>query len=999
MIKTNFKDGQLGEFHEDISKAVLVPSFYQAKEKLKKWVDRFAHADDDSIFNDLLILYLISSKKFLDHRTHVHLFRMALSVHFMQKKLYRSATLLPNQRSVEIRWIPATLEYPFSSKPVLGCLIGFNMMDRYELFDEENVLLVLQKYLPGLNLVKESSYSHASQHKNLKIFYFEIEKQDRNHFSLQEQKLLQQHLQDKVKNTIQALLPTVFMSHNQEEVYKNILVLSQEIRSVQDLPQVNITLDSQTSKKIIFLITLVYISPLLEASLDKFLADETFILERTVTVKRLRNRPVEARIFRVPLDRDPSFLRSNGSLNFYSARQKVASLIKAAIGKFRDYNGGIIIKQQELLHDFKERFLKIAQDDPELIESFFYGITPLEKQAVLELDALAQLFQYFLDDQRCELAEGVTYSFKTHHGKRHRFLLIHWKHLSIKEKIAQSLREHDFKTAEIAYNFLETEGGVFFNCLLAADTPKSGALITALAQMLEDSNKKMQGLQVLRIGMDYSEVSLDPRIGGDSPSVHIVRLLFEGLTRFNEQGQVENAIAESVEVSPDHKQYKFKLRQTFWNDGTPLTAYDFEYAWKKILSTSFQTEYAHLFYSIKNAQNAKEGKISPDQIGIYVEDPLTLKVELRHPTPYFLQLTACPLYSPVRKQTDELHPEWSYQNEKNYPCNGPFELKINRLNQGFRLAKNSFYWNTSRVKLDEVFVTYMNPSQAIHAFNKKEIDWIGDPFGIWDASYVANQNSQVICFPNKRVCWCTFNTASAPFHHRKLRQAFAHAIQRAKLVKNGFVRLNPAYAPLLPHHREKDVPLFPEYHKEKAQQLFQESLEELGIHQKDFQISLLCGEIGIKKYTAVSLQQQFQECFGIKCYLKPMPWGEQFKRMVSGSFQLGLVNWSSYIDDPIYTLGYFKSSKQGVNFSKWEHPQFQQLIDLSEQEVDPRKRHAYLHQAESILGDDMPIVPLVYLPGQALTRKKLQMDQSSSASLSFNIATSFYQTNNQGGLL
>lgn len=991
MLQSDFEERQVS-LDERTLPVTFGPSFYQVQERIKKWANRFSHADDTTIFSDLLTLFLISSNKFLDHRTNSHLFRLALSIHFMQKKLYRAATFFPQQRSLEIRWLPTTLEYSFSSKPVLGCLVGFNVMDRYELFDEENVLLVLQKYLPGLHLVKESSYCHASQHKNLKVFYFEIEKKDGKPFSLEEQKFLKHNLQDKVKNTIQTLAPAIFMTHNQEEVYKNILVLSQEIHSTQDLPQVHIALDYQTGKKIVFLVTLVYLSPDQEFALD--FPEGMFVSERIVTVKKLRNRPVEAHIFRIQLNRDIHFLRSDGSLNFYSARQKVAALLKGAIGKFRDYNGGIIIKQQELLHVFKDRFPDAVKKDAELVESFFYGITPLEKQAVLEPEILVQFFQYFLENLGQRLPPDTSYAMKTYQNDRHLFLMVHWKHLSVKESILLAVRKQAFKTAEIAYNLLETEEGSFFNCLLSTDASKTEAFLAALKQVLEESHHKTQKKQILRIGMDYSTMSLDPRICGDIPSVDIIRLLFAGLTRFNEKGEVENGIAESIEISPDLKHYTFKLRSSFWNDGTPLTAYDFEYAWKKVLSASFLAEYAHLFYPIKNAQKAKEGKVSADQIGIKVEDPMTLKVELRHPTPYFLQLTAYPLYSPVNQLMDKQHPEWPYQSEKNYPCNGPFQLKINRPNQGFKLVKNPYYWDVSRIKLDEVVLTYMNPAKAIQAFNEKQIDWVGNPFGVWDPSYIPDKDSRVISLPNRRVYWCAFNTAGFPFHHHKLRVAFAYAVQRAQLIANAFMPLNPAYGPLLPSDREMNYPLFPEHDRDRARQLFAESLEELSISKSDFNLELLCGETGIQKYTALELQKQFQDCFEITCHLKPMLWREHLKRMITGSFQMSLVNWSSYIDDPIYTLDYFKSAKQGVNFSKWEHPQFQHLIDLSEKEIDFNQRHTYLLRAEQILSCDMPIIPLFYLPTQALVKKELQMNQSSV--FSFNVARSFY-THNQGG--
>ena len=110
----------------------------------------------------------------------------------------------------------------------------------------------------------------------------------------------------------------------------------------------------------------------------------------------MENHPIEAHIFHLHLPREASLLRSDGSLDFYAARQKVASLITKAIGEFRDYNGGIIIKQQELLQKFKECFPEIAESDPELMETFFYAITPLEKQAVLQQETLHLYLATFL---------------------------------------------------------------------------------------------------------------------------------------------------------------------------------------------------------------------------------------------------------------------------------------------------------------------------------------------------------------------------------------------------------------------------------------------------------------------------------------------------------------------------------------------------------------------------------------------------------------------------
>ena len=965
-------------------------TFYPVYEKIQKWLCRFPNSIDNSIFNNIAIFYLLATKKFLDHRNSSHLFRIVLSIHTMQKKLLHSMTFSTHMRHLELRWIPTNLIFPFSTKPVLGCLIGFNLMDRYELFDEENIILSLQKYLPQLRLVKESSYCHISQHKNLKVLYFEIEKKNGASLSLLEQSLLKNNLEEKVRKSIQPLSPTIFMKHNDEEIYKNILVLSQEIDTLNDLPQAYINFDHQTGKEIIFRIILVHITPFHQFSLKEHFLDNKFISERVKVVKHIEDRPIEAHIFRLHLPRVSSLLRSDGSLNFYIARQKIVALMTSAIGEFRDYNGGILIKQQELLHEFKDNFPEFTSKDPELIETFFYALTPLEKQVIIRVEVLSKLFNYFLKNYNSKLLKGG-YLFEDYHSENEIFLIVHADDSSLISAISTFLLEQSLIDLDITYNFMNTAEGVFFNCTISqVDKKSEDSFVQALQGTLQKWHKKMENRQVLRIGVEYTLVSLDPRIGGDQISSDVIRLLFEGLTRINHKGEVENAVAESIQISSDLKHYTFKLRSSFWNNGSPVSAYDFEYAWKKILSPDFHTSFAYLFYPIKNAKEAKEGKVPPDQIGIHVIDDQTLKVELCHPTPYFLQLTAQTVYSPVNRIVAHQHPQWPYECEKHYPCNGPFQLKMNQPNQGYQLIKNPFYWDSNQIALDQITMSLMHPNQMMQAFENNEIDWIGNPFGGWHPFFNPRKESNLITIPNNLVCWCVFNTASHPFHHYKLRKAFAYAIRRDQIISNAFMPLNPAFSTLLPHHQEKNRSLFPDFDLEIARKLMQEALDELGLHKEDFSLTLIFHEKGIREHTALCLKQQFKDCFGIECQLKPLSWNAVFNQITQGNFQMGIMHWTSWIDDPIYTLDAFKFANDEVNFSKWENPSFQRLLDLNQQEINPYQRSALLLQAEEILSEEMPVIPLFYQPYQALAHKDLHV-ASRTARGGFNISRFFYK--------
>lgn len=968
------------------------PSFHTVYERLRKWVARFPFRVDYSIFSDLYLFYLLATKKYLDHRNDSHIHRLILSIHLMQRHLLRTATFSPHVRHLQIRWVNARLQFPFFTRAVLGCLIGFNVMDRYELFDEENILLALQKHLPDLKLVKESSYCHNSQHKNLKIFYLEIEKRDGSYFTLEEQLLLKLSLEGKIRNSIQRLSPTIFMGHNHEEIYKNLLVLSQEVDSIHSFPQGYITLDQQTGQEIVFRCILVYVRPFHRFALKERFFECAFVSERALTAKHIDNHPVEAHVFRLHLPRDASCLRSDGSLDFYTARQKVVHLITSAVGEFRDYNGGILLKQQEIFHRFKERFPDEASKDLELMETFFYGLVPLEKQVLLHETVLATLFARFLERRKEKLPAETPYELHIQAIQGTLFISMRSEDMAIKSVLLSVLQEEKFFTRDIAYNFIDAAEGLFFNCaLLNPESSLAKDLIEALQDALAKWRRQAQEQQVLRIGLEYMTVSLDPRIGGEAISGNILRFLFEGLTRFDRNGHPENGVAESIEISPNLREYTFKLRLSQWNDGSPLSAYDFEYAWKKILSPDFKTSFAYFFYAIQNAKEAKEGKVGLNEVGIQVIDDRTLKVTLVRPMPHFLHWTAHPVYSPIHRFVDQEHPQWPYECQKNYPCNGPFQLKINHPSQGYHLTKNPHYWDTRNIHWDQVILTYMSSSQAMQAFHKREVDWIGNPFGAWHGTYIPTDEDQVVSYPSSWVCWSVFNTMRPPFNHPKFRKAIAYALNRAQIVANSFLPITPAYAPLLAHHKGSQHPLYPEYNQEAARRLFKEAMQELGITEKDLSpIQLIFTGKGIREYIAICLKQQLKECFGITCEMQAYPWSSVFDLTTRGAFQIALIHWNSWFDDPSYTLNAFKYASEEINFSKWENPEFQRLLDLSDAEANPFQRSSYLLQAEEILSKEMPVIPICYLPTQALVRKEFQIFYRTPCG-PFNLARSFYK--------
>ncbi|MBA3238029.1 MAG: peptide ABC transporter substrate-binding protein [Parachlamydiaceae bacterium] len=965
-------------------------SFHEVEKNVSRWLTRFKYANDQSVAKDLYLFYLLASKKFFDHRHPSHMSSLFLSIYLMQKTLSQKVAFSPQELHIKVRWLPGTLNFPFSKRSVLGCLVSYNALDKYELFDEENLCLAFQKQYPDVKLVQESLYQHTTKNKNLKIHYFEVEKKDGSDFSLDQQNLLKNNVEERVRNSVQKLSPSTFMKRNEEETYKTMLVLSNEISSLEDLPQAAINLDEHTGKEIIFQVVLVHPAPFHNFSLKERFLECTFVPKRMTTVKHLDDHPIQAQVFSLHLNRTSAFLRTDGSLDFNLARQKVGTLLHSAIGAFRDYNGGLLFKQQEHLGKFKDAFPEADQD---ILEKFFYSIAPLEKQAILDQEILLLFFKFFLDHQKEKLQKKSDFIFYHSQIGENTYLFVKGNDCSLGDTIASFIHDHFFQSHEIAYSILNTLDGIFFTVVLLNPTEEKEQFFTKLLnQKLRDCQKKIEGKKVLKIGVEYMPVSLDPRIGGDNVSADTICLLFEGLMRYDDKKQVVNGMAHSIEISADAKQYIFKLRQAFWNDGTSVTAHDFEYAWKKILSPDFKTIIAESFYPIKNALKAKQGKVPLESIGVQSIDDRTLKVELEHPTPFFLQLTALAFYSPVHRIIDQKRPQWPYECESNYPCNGPFQLKINQPNQGFQLTRNPFYWDVNYANWDQINLIHVAPSQALHAFQNDEVDWIGNPFGAFNSEYIVKKIREAFIFPNNSVCWQVFNTTCPPFHSRKIREAFSYAMDRESIVSNAFFPLNPAFSPLLHRHTNANhETLFPSFDPSKARQLFHEGLSELNLSINDLQpLTLIYNEGEIREYTAHCLKIQYKETLGLECELKPLPWNKLCNQMTLGNFQLGLFNWSPLIDDPLHKLNCFRFST--ANVAHWEHLDYQNLLHLSEQQINPFQRSSYLVKAEKLLRDEMPVIPIFYQPALGLVKKNLQVICNLSGS--FSIAKSFRQEPN-----
>ncbi|MEC2129675.1 peptide ABC transporter substrate-binding protein [Brevibacillus centrosporus] len=474
--------------------------------------------------------------------------------------------------------------------------------------------------------------------------------------------------------------------------------------------------------------------------------------------------------------------------------------------------------------------------------------------------------------------------------------------------------------------------------------------------------EKPKAEQVLRWNLHSEPPSADPGLAEDTTSAAVTKALFDGLTRIGPEGKPVEAVAEKIDVSEDLKTYTFTLRESKWSNGEPVTAHDFEYAWKRALDPKTASNYAYQLYYIKNAEKANKGEGSLDDVGVKAADDKTLKVELANPTPFFLELTAFQTYFPVNKKLIESNPNWA-GDAKTHVGNGPFKLETWDHKSKMVMVKNENYWDKDNVKLDKInFSMVEDENTELSMFENGEIDWAGSPLSSLptDAMPALKDSGKLQVKPVGATYWYKFNTEKPPFNNVKIRKAFAYSINRQTLIDNVLqANQQPAMAAVPPTMALNQGGYFKDNDQETAKQLLDEGLKELGMTKLP-PITLAYNTSEGHKKIAEAIQDQWRKNLGAEVKLENQEWKVYLETMHEGNYQVGRLGWSGDFNDPINFLELFKDKNGGNNDTRWENPKFKELLNQSAMEGDPEKRKAILGEAEKIMMDEMPIMPIYF---------------------------------------
>lgn len=497
----------------------------------------------------------------------------------------------------------------------------------------------------------------------------------------------------------------------------------------------------------------------------------------------------------------------------------------------------------------------------------------------------------------------------------------------------------------------------------------------------KESTVSVEQKIVYNLGADPK--TIDPQLNSAVDGSTIIHNAFEGLMREDSNSNIESAVAESYDLSEDGTIYTFHLRDCKWSDGELVKAGDFEYAWKRALNQDTAAEYAYQLFYLKNGEKYNAGEVTADDVGVKALDDKTLEVTLESPVPYFLSLAAFPTYFPVRQDVVEANGDKWTLSPETYISNGPFKMSEWKEKESITFVKNENYWQADQVKLDTlVFRLIDDEATYLGAFKSGELDIIESPPTTEIPTLLAEGTAEI--YPYLGTYFYVFNVSENHYDETayqflsdpKVRKALALAIDRTLIVEKvaqGGQTPAESYVPKGIVDTEGNE-FFKSYFSstvdiEQAKKLLEEAGYPNGEGAPTITFTYNTGSG--HQMIAQAIQDMWKNNLGINIELKNEEWAVFQDTRNNFNYSIARHGWIADYNDPMTFLDMWVTGS-GQNNAGYSSPKYDELISKAKSELDAAKRTELLHEAEDVLMEDMPILPIYYYTNVICANPKVQ---------------------------
>lgn len=490
-----------------------------------------------------------------------------------------------------------------------------------------------------------------------------------------------------------------------------------------------------------------------------------------------------------------------------------------------------------------------------------------------------------------------------------------------------------------------------------------------------DSGKTAaDGGQNLAVQIGPDPETIDPALNSAIDGANLILHGFEPLLTFDKDNKIVPGQAESYEASEDGLTYTFHLRDGLkWSDGTPLTAEDFVYSYKRLADPTTAAPYGYdMLCMVKGYDEASKGNL--DALGVSAPDDKTFVVELSSPCVYYDKISAFMSLSPVQKATVEANGDAWAIDPATYICNGPYRMKEWVPGSYILYEKNPNYWNADKVTFDTIkFALMEDPNASYSAYKTGELQLIKDVPS--EEIPTLKNGEDFFVDPIMGTYFITFNTKREPFNDAKVREALSLAIDRkyvAETITQGIyspatnfvgpgvsdVEGGTSFAEVTKKINGKDFFNLNDYEAdlEKAKKLLAEAGYPNG--QGFPTIEYMTNDTKYHKPIAEYLQSAWKG-LGVNMDIKIVEWSTFTPTRRNGDFDVARNGWVYDYDDPSNMLNLLETSN-GNNDGKYTNPEYDALIDKARATADKAEHYTLLHEAENMILADSAMAPIAY---------------------------------------
>ncbi len=479
---------------------------------------------------------------------------------------------------------------------------------------------------------------------------------------------------------------------------------------------------------------------------------------------------------------------------------------------------------------------------------------------------------------------------------------------------------------------------------------------------------------VLNRGNGPEPESLDPQRARTDSELFILRDLYEGLTSLDADARPAPGAASEWLTSEDGRTYTFKLRDTLrWSNGEPVSGADFVFALRRLVDPKTASQYAQVVDVIENATDITAGRKPPESLGVEAPDIHTVVIRLISPAPYLPGMLSHPSTFPVHRATLVEHGR-EFSRPGNAVSNGAFVLDAWTVGSHIAARRNPFYWDNARNRIERV--NYLQIADQAAELRRYRADELDITYTVPPAQFKwirENLGAELHVSPQLSTNYYGFNLHRPPFRdNRALRLALSMVIDRERLTEfvTGRGEL-PAYG---------WVPVGVDNYASQAPDWARQPLAERVAEAKRLYAS--AGYSGARplkteiRYNideshtrlAIAIAAMWKEHLGVEAALV----GEEFKVLLQNIDRRDVteVFRSSWVGDynDAYTFAQYLKSDFGLNLPGYRNPHYDALLTQAAAEVDAARRRALLEEAERVMLEDQPLLPIYFYVNKHLVK-------------------------------